>query len=83
MSRSQSTTNSALNGEPVACRQDQADESNQYRRGHHVERPELRRAGPTSVNRAAKLETPSRVACSDLLGIIGCVYVLLATDETR
>src|SRR5436190_24319691 len=42
------------------CRQD----------GHitHAERPELRHAGPTSVNREAELRAPSRVACSDLLG---------------
>src|ERR1017187_3454705 len=33
------------------------------------QRPELRHAGPNDVNREAELETPSRVACSDLLGI--------------
>src|ERR1035437_4690051 len=31
------------------------------------QRPKLRHAGPTSVNREAELERPSRVACSDLL----------------
>jgi hypothetical protein len=31
------------------------------------QRPELRHAGPTSVNREAELERPSRVACSDLI----------------
>ena len=29
---------------------------------------EFRHAGPKDVNREAELETPSRVACSDLLG---------------
>jgi len=33
----------------------------------YAERPELRHAGPTSVNREAELRAPSRVACSDLL----------------
>jgi hypothetical protein len=33
-----------------------------------AERPELRHAGPTSVNREAELEPPSRAACGDLLG---------------
>src|SRR5437588_3473952 len=36
---------------------------------HAAERPELRHAGPNDVNREAELETPSRVACRDLLGI--------------
>jgi hypothetical protein len=31
------------------------------------QRPELRHAGPTSVNREAELEPPSRVACSERL----------------
>ncbi len=34
---------------------------------------QLRHAGPNDVNREAELETPSRVACSDLLGVIFCV----------
>jgi len=34
------------------------------------QRPELRHAGPTSVNREAELDRPSRVACSDLLAVI-------------
>jgi hypothetical protein len=33
------------------------------------QRPELRHAGPTSVNRKAELDRPSRVACSELLGV--------------
>ena len=33
-----------------------------------AERPELRHAGQNDVNREAELETPSRVACSELLG---------------
>jgi hypothetical protein len=33
------------------------------------QRPELRHAGPKCVNREAELETPSRVAWSDLLGV--------------
>ena len=35
-----------------------------------AQRPKLRHAGPTSVNREAELEPPSRVACSDLLGVM-------------
>src|ERR1017187_7119887 len=34
------------------------------------QRPELRHAGPNDVNREAELERPSRVACSDLLGVM-------------
>jgi len=34
------------------------------------QRPELRHAGPNDVNREAELEPPSRVACSDLLGLL-------------
>ena len=37
-----------------------------------VQRPELRHAGGKAMNREAELERPSRVACSDLLGVI-CV----------
>src|ERR1035437_2996171 len=42
------------------------------------QRPELRHAGPKTVNREAELERPSRVACSDLLG----VSVIARTDNT-
>ena len=35
--------------------------------GEPYQRQMLRHAGPTSVNREAELERPSRVACSDLL----------------
>ena len=37
---------------------------------HDPQRPEIRYAGQTSVNREAELEAPSRVACSDLLGSV-------------
>ena len=33
------------------------------------QRPELRHAEPNDVNREAELDRPSRVACSDLLGV--------------
>jgi hypothetical protein len=33
-----------------------------------AQRPELRHAGPTSVNREAELDRPSRVGSGDLLG---------------
>ncbi len=46
------------------------------------QRPELRHAGPTSVNREAELERPSRVACSDLLAIFFSSD-FFATDEIR
>jgi hypothetical protein len=37
------------------------------------QRPELRHAGPTSVNREAELRAPSRVAWGDLLALpMGC-----------
>ena len=52
------------------------------------QRPELRHAGPTSVNREAELacraiaqrrrKRPSRVACSDLLGVFMSAYSTLA-----
>jgi hypothetical protein len=37
--------------------------------GKSAYRPRLWQAGPNVVNREAELETPSRVACSDLLGL--------------
>src|ERR1039458_114466 len=41
------------------------------------QRPELRHAGPTSVNREAELDRPSRVACSDfLLGSSGSTILI-------
>ena len=43
--------------------------------------PELRRAGPTGVNREAELEPPSRVACSDLLG--GKSWTLIYAPHTN
>src|ERR1017187_6212673 len=46
------------------------------------QRPELRHAGPTSVNREAELETPSRVACSDLLGDIFVLSLSLCQHMT-
>jgi hypothetical protein len=48
-----------------------------------AERPELRHAGPTSVNREAELDRPSRVACSEVLGgiVIWFVGVLRQKDK--
>jgi hypothetical protein len=35
-----------------------------------AERKKLSRAGPKDVNREAELKAPSRVGCSDLLGVV-------------
>ena len=42
------------------------------------QRPELRHAEPNDVNREAELDRPSRVACSDLLGVFMSAYSTLA-----
>ena len=39
------------------------------------QRPKLRHAGPTSVNREAELDRPSRVACSELLGDWSLIFL--------
>src|ERR1035437_10182101 len=47
------------------------------------QRPELRHAGPTSVNREAELERPSRVACSDLLGVMSLSHCKISDDQPQ
>ena len=54
-------------GQMTACTSETISEAVIYLSIFAAERPELRHAGPTSVNREAELRAPSRVACSDLL----------------
>jgi hypothetical protein len=47
------------------------------------QRPELRHAGPKTVNREAELERPSRVACSDLLDHVNFIVISSPADDDR
>ena len=67
---------------PTASRQQKAQQD-KCKYGFHgvlndAERPELRHAGPNDANREAELETPSRVACSDLLGLRFVIFNSIA-----
>jgi hypothetical protein len=46
-------------------------------------RGELSHAGPTDMNREAELDRPSRVACSDLLGIVVVLLFLWMCHRPR